>query len=318
MPRRSNLFQEVVAIIHAHMAEGAVVEESALLVNRLTGEQREVDVVIRSETAGHPFVIGVEASALGRKASADWVEQMVGKHKNLPTDKLVLVAEGGFTRQATELAAAEGVITLSPEDVSESDPTYSVVNSLRSAWPKTVALTPERVQVHVQRPGEDKVIWFRGEPDLGFVLEDGSEIGPLIDVLQGVMEANMPAIVDQLGLTDVSEDTDAWFTLQVGPPWTVPVEGVGRTVHVRWEGAEKPELHLVDHLLVVGKAHIDVTEFPLTHRRLGEVMYAYGEGKVGGRDTLLLITEGAAGGKATIRVRPLDADKAAKGTSDPE
>jgi hypothetical protein len=33
MPRRSNLFQDVVAIIHRHMAEGATVEESAMLLN---------------------------------------------------------------------------------------------------------------------------------------------------------------------------------------------------------------------------------------------------------------------------------------------
>jgi hypothetical protein len=34
------------------MAEGASVEESAMLTNRLTGEEREVDVVIRGAVVG--------------------------------------------------------------------------------------------------------------------------------------------------------------------------------------------------------------------------------------------------------------------------
>lgn len=67
-------FQEVVAIIQEHMAGDATVEESGMLVHRVTGEEREVDVVIRSEVAGHEIIISVEATAVGRKADTTWVE----------------------------------------------------------------------------------------------------------------------------------------------------------------------------------------------------------------------------------------------------
>jgi hypothetical protein len=71
MPRRTNVFQEVVAIIHEHMAEGATVEESAMLVNRATGHKREVDVVIRTNAATQEVVIGIEATSAGREASVE-------------------------------------------------------------------------------------------------------------------------------------------------------------------------------------------------------------------------------------------------------
>jgi hypothetical protein len=66
VPKRSNLFQEVVSVIYEHLAEGADKEESAMLTNRLTGKKREVDVVLRTRTAGVELVIGVEATGLSR------------------------------------------------------------------------------------------------------------------------------------------------------------------------------------------------------------------------------------------------------------
>jgi len=100
VPKRTNLFQDVVAVVYEHLAGDAVKEESAMMVNSRTGAEREVDVVLRSTIAGHETVIAIEAAGRTRKAAVDWVEQMIGKHKNLPTDKVVLVAEAGFTEQA--------------------------------------------------------------------------------------------------------------------------------------------------------------------------------------------------------------------------
>jgi hypothetical protein len=120
------MFQEVVAIIHEHLAEGATVEESAMLVNRVTGRQREVDVVVRTNAASHEVVVGIEVTRAGRKATVEWVERM-GKHQNLPTDKLVLVAVSGFRHHAGEAARAAGVATIEPEDLDADDPALQVL-----------------------------------------------------------------------------------------------------------------------------------------------------------------------------------------------
>jgi hypothetical protein len=106
MPPRTNAFQQVVATIHQHMAGDADLQESAMLRNRVTGAEQEVDVVIRSRPAGHEVIVSVEATDRGRKADIEWVQQMLGKHADLPTSKLVLVSGGGFTERARRLADA--------------------------------------------------------------------------------------------------------------------------------------------------------------------------------------------------------------------
>ena len=111
-----------------------------MLPNRFTGELREVDVVLRSKTGGYETVIAIEAVLRRRPASVDWVEQMIGKHKNLPTNKRVLVAEQGFTKQARALAIAENMVRTA-EALTDADPAFRIVNSVRSLWPKQISLT---------------------------------------------------------------------------------------------------------------------------------------------------------------------------------
>ena len=303
MPRRSNLFQDVVAIIHAHMAADATVEASAPLKNRLTGEGREVDVVVRSEAAGHGVTVAVEASSTGRRASVEWVERMFAKHADLPTDKLVLVSESGFTAQARTYADAKGIVAISPEDLRGSDPAFKVVNSLRSIWPKVVSITPKGVRITVRRPRDDDVVWFKALPDPIVYLDDEDEMGTLIDVMQAFIRANMPTIVDQIDLANIADDLTSEFVLQVGPPWIIHVASAERRLCVRDETGDKPELHTIETMEVRGTAVIHVSEVSLAHRRLGEVMYAYGEGVVGGKRALLLFTEDEQGGKGTLRFR---------------
>lgn len=303
MPRRSNLFQDVVAIIHSHMAEGATVEESAMLMNRATGRKQEVDVVITTGAAGHPVVIGVEASSTKRPASVEWVQRMVGKHGDLPTDKLVLVSESGFRPAALKYAEAKGVLAIAPADLAADDPPREIVNLLRSIWPKVLSLTPERGKVAVLPPGAEGAGWFHAPPDLDVFLDDGSEVGALMDVARALINANFPKVAEQIELGQIENDLSTAFVLEVGPGWRVKVDGEERRLCARYIEGNDVELHTIDRLQITGKAEIKVSEISLTHRRLGEVTYAYGEGSVGGQDALFLVTENKEGGKATIRFR---------------
>ena len=127
-----------------------------------------------------------------------------------------------------------------------------------------------------------------------------------MDAFKSVYTANARVIFEQIGLAEIAEDTLAPFVLQVGPPWTVMVEGEEHSFFARYDDADPHELHLIDRLVVTGTADIHVDVISLTHRKLGEVMYAFGEGKVAGRKALVVVTEGEGGGKATFRVRPVD------------
>jgi Restriction endonuclease len=300
MPRRSNLFQDVVALIHQHMARGAVVEESAMLTNSLTGEQREVDVLIRSNAAGHEVTVAVEARASARKADVQWVESMLGKHSSLPTDKLVLVSESGFSRQARRLAEKKGAIALEPLDLSGDDPEGRIVNRLKSIWPKIVSFTPERAQVTVERPDGEK--WFQAPADLWLFLEDGSALGNLLDFVRGSVHVSWERIMEDIGLRDIAETIDRFFTLEIGRP-TVNLNGNIVSLFARDEDAPGgPQLHHITHVRVVGKAHIEVVEVQLSHRRLGEVLYSQGSSTIGGRRALIVATEDEEGERLSLRI----------------
>jgi hypothetical protein len=302
VPKRTNLFQEVVAIIYETLAGDASKSESAMLPNLLTGELREVDVVLRAQTAGHEMVLAIEAAGRARRPCVDWVEQMIGKHKNLPTDKVVLVSETGFSKQARALALAEQMVPLTPETLASDDPVGEIVNAIPSLWPKTISLKPAGARVWVDRPGEG-IKWFRAPADLDVVREDGRSIA-LRDVFFQLLEANLPRVLAQIGLARIADDIERFFVLRVGPGWTVKVDSAPQAMYARWaEG--KTELHRIDALEVTGKATIHVSEIALTHRRLGEldVRYAYGEGTIGGKPALVVVTEDEEGPKATVRLR---------------
>jgi len=304
VPKRTNLFQDVVAIVYEHLAGAAVKEESAMLVNRLTGAKREVDVVLRSTTAGHETVIAIEAAGRTRRAAVDWVEQMIGKHENLPTDKVVLVSEAGFTEQAKALAAVENMVTLTPTDLTGEDPAYKVVNAVPSLWPKTISLSPDRARVWVDRPGEG-VKWFRAPADLDVFRGDGEPVAALMQVYANLLDANFERVAEQIGLADIAEDIERFFTLRAGPEWEVRIDEKPQRLYARWEdGDHGPELHAIEALEFTGRASIHVSEIRLNHKQLAgiDVKYAFGEGTFGGQPALVVVTEGEHGGKLTVRI----------------
>lgn len=121
MPVRSTPFQRVVFHIQRQLAGNADVQESALLADRSTGSNREVDVVIRSMVGEHQVVICVECQEHTRSATVEWVEQMAMKHSSLPTSKLILMTARGFSKAARAKAASLGIETYSFDEAVATD-----------------------------------------------------------------------------------------------------------------------------------------------------------------------------------------------------
>ena len=112
MPKRTNPFQQLIYDVHVQLHKGnAQVTESKFLRDRVTGLEREVDIVIEIENGPYRVVIGVECRAHGRKQAIEWVEQAHTKHQNL-TDKLILVSKSGFTPEAIRKAETLGIETI--------------------------------------------------------------------------------------------------------------------------------------------------------------------------------------------------------------
>lgn len=119
MPRRTNTFQRLVTLLTATLAERAQVTESAMLTDRVNGEQREVDILVVAAAGGYTVQIGIEVISWARPADTPWIEKMRAKHDNLSTDKLVLVSESGFYEPARRKADFYGIEVLTLEEASK-------------------------------------------------------------------------------------------------------------------------------------------------------------------------------------------------------
>lgn len=121
MPKRSNDFQKLVALINVCIRQGAQVTESVLLIDKVTSEKREVDIVISKPVADYLVNIAVEVRDRKRKADSPWIEAMRAKHEHLEIDKLVLVSRSGFTRPALAKAKFQNIETITWKEAVATD-----------------------------------------------------------------------------------------------------------------------------------------------------------------------------------------------------
>lgn len=121
MPQRTNAFQRLMTLLHVTLANNAIVRESAMLEDAVTHEQREIDILVTTSTAGYEFRIGIEVVDRSRPMGTPWVESMHAKRSNLPIDKLVLVSRSGFTLPAQRKARFYGIETLTVESALNTD-----------------------------------------------------------------------------------------------------------------------------------------------------------------------------------------------------
>jgi hypothetical protein len=301
MPRRTNRFQQVVAIVERHLAGDEGVTESAMLTARRGKVEREVDVVLLRKIGQHTIRVSIEASKTSRPATIEWVEQMVAKHAKLPTDKLVLYSGRGFTRAALDEATASNAVAIGEEPLAAQE--AKVLAGLRSLWAKMIQLTPEQSQIEARRP--DGTTWrFGPPPDAMLFFEDGQRF-PLdfAQTLSRKIRGQMRTIIDQINLRDIAQSLESVFVAELSP-FSVKIRDVEHRFFVRCETPAGPELHEIVCVRVRGKAKIDVNRIALSHSQLGDVQVATGDFKLGQRSGLVVASSI---GKLTMRFDPVTA-----------
>jgi hypothetical protein len=129
------------------------VTESKMLRDAVLGE-REVDIVIEGEFDGEPMVISVEVIEHGRVATLPWVEQMLRKHRDLPTNRLLLVSKSGFSHKALTVIEREAgrVQALTPRVIEVNG---EVV--VKRLFVDAIDYKPTDGKVHV-RNGDDRIV----------------------------------------------------------------------------------------------------------------------------------------------------------------
>ncbi|HEV7562119.1 MAG TPA: hypothetical protein VGO24_01330 [Solirubrobacterales bacterium] len=302
MPRRTNTFQQVIKLVYELMADDAEVEESVMLKDYETDGEREVDVLITGDVGGFPLRVHIEATARAEPADVKWVEAELGKHRAVRTDHLVLVSESGFSKDAKQKAEANGATVIEPRDLTSEDSVGEVVNRLGSVWPKQIGLAPTAVEgiVYVNdAPAHANDLTL----DTWIVADDGRELGSIREEIERRFNQNFAAVAEQIGLSEIAGDVEAYFTLLM-VDWEGEWQGRVFPACLRWQPDpdKPPEFHQIVRLRVIGKAAISVDEVRLTHTKLGEFLVAYGTGEVGGKDTLVVFAETKDNERGAMRI----------------
>ena len=191
MPKRTNIFQKVVFLLQKQLLDKAIVTESKLLKSKTTGDDVEIDIVIESYVGEIPIMIGIECTASSRLVDIEWINQMIGKHNDLPINKTILVSKNGFTKNAQKKAIFNNIDVFSLKQAKElswtkyiQDFTHLVLASFKFRL-KSVNMNCERlfestpdILIHpnlqiIMTPGtepirfEDYCNGFKGDSEVG-------------------------------------------------------------------------------------------------------------------------------------------------------
>lgn len=132
MPARTNQFQNLIYEVERQLAPlGAVVEESAMLPERVSGELREVDILISLDEGHHRVRIGIECQDRSRPATKQWVESIAKKHEELGINKTVLVSSAGFHASARRRAESLFMSVLDIAHINRADWPTEVLRNLK-------------------------------------------------------------------------------------------------------------------------------------------------------------------------------------------
>lgn len=124
MPARTNSYQQLILAINRMLSSRAAkIEESKMLWDEKSEQNREIDIYIEDNVGPYKVSIGVECTAKKYKLDVRAVEQLIAKHESLGINRTVIVSTHGFTEPAKRYATKKGAEVL----------TFSA--ALRKNWP---------------------------------------------------------------------------------------------------------------------------------------------------------------------------------------
>lgn len=177
MPQRSNSFQKLVKILNERLDSSWSVTESKMFTDSITGEKREVDIVIESKFGSHNIVLSIECRDHKRKCDTPWIESMKSKHDSLPTSKLVLWSASGFYKPALLKAEKLNIDTVTPDNIDEvewSKLSKSLING-------TIELLESELSFFIDVEDDDKEKVRFDNNEFNYVLQE-FESGNTFDI----------------------------------------------------------------------------------------------------------------------------------------
>ena len=114
-------FEKLAAQIYSELQPNAQVKHNDKIKGLETGIERQIDVSIRSEIAGHKILIIVQAKDWKEPADVNAVGEFASVVKDIRAQKGVLICRGGFTSTALEYASNIGIDLCMLHDAESRD-----------------------------------------------------------------------------------------------------------------------------------------------------------------------------------------------------
>jgi hypothetical protein len=267
MPKRTNDFQKLISMLTQLLGDNAVVEESKMLTDLASGEEREVDVYAEGTFAGHSVNIGIECRDHQRKQGVKWVEQMHSKHERLPTNLLILVSSSGFTSSAIAKANSDGIKTIAPTQV-DSDLATEVLASLGvTVWHITDATLSVTVSANVPTEWLERNAHAVAQDDgqIPFYRSDGSQLVTAETFNMAAIGQHLMAHPELVAGEGVTE-----FDVEI-PPINGPAFK-GERLYAYWT-ADGEQPVLVPVAMAVVRGTVKVLTQAVTVSPTGEIVY---------------------------------------------
>ena len=280
MPKRTTKFQKLVFLVKQAAATAKVTESKELLDSK--GNKREVDVCIEGNFEGTPIIISIECKDSNRPANVEWVEQMKGKHDDLPTDVLILFSRSGFTKRAKEKAQSyrKRIVPLETLDETSAERLFGGASSL---WFKTYALTPTKVLIGVAPSADLPAEQVNCFPDHLIFNGAGEPIAIASKLVQDVLRSPKA----QQDLIEISRKHHKTFNAHCQSL----SEGIDNPIYLRKDDHDPPLLRMIESLTISGDAKIEESQLPLEHGKLENTTIAWGTVSYCGKQTLVVASK---------------------------
>lgn len=115
-------FEKLVSRIEgALVPRGAQIKSPDKLVDKFTGELREVDVSIRHKVGSVELLVTVECRDRIKIQDVTWIEQLATKQKQIGADHTIAVSSAGFSEPALAAARMHGISARIVDDITDNE-----------------------------------------------------------------------------------------------------------------------------------------------------------------------------------------------------
>jgi hypothetical protein len=285
MPKRSNDFQKLVLILHKHQFQNTIeIVESKELIDKVTGEKREVDIYMTIKAGTYILNISIECVERNRKMDVGWVEMMKSKHDKLETNQLILISKSGFTKQAIKYAENRFIKCFTYNDLNEEE--NNPIFSYKSLVFKLFSQSITKVNFIVESQ-EGKIINVSVDSETTVFDAKGIVLGTAGQLVAEILRAK--SVFEQFWKDGLEEHK--YYT-------------------IRWENIALPfflqelvnmTLQRIQEIIVIGGVDFTVKNFETHSGQINDSKFIWGKVNIDDKNNLIVVgTPNETGAKFTI------------------